>query len=74
MPYYKYEPQSVLENSICKQYCDKSVTADSLDILVVILDKTNDEAYTTEWQFVTVTTVTAPSPRSNRSIQTCKKN
>jgi hypothetical protein len=42
MPYYKYEPQFVLEKSICKLYCDRAITADSLDI--VILDKTK-EAY-----------------------------
>jgi hypothetical protein len=44
MPYFKYEPQFVLENSICKLYCDRAITADSLDI--VILDKTTEEAHT----------------------------
>jgi hypothetical protein len=45
MPYCKYEPQSVLENCICKLYCDWAITVDSLDIL--ILDKTKEEeAYT----------------------------
>ena len=44
MPYYKYEPQFVLRNSICKLYYDRAITADSLDI--VILDKTKEKAYT----------------------------
>jgi len=41
MPHCKHDPQSVLENSICKLYCDRAITGDSLDI--VVLDKTKEE-------------------------------
>jgi len=41
MPYCKYDLQSVLDNSICKVCCDRAITGDSLDI--VILDKTKEE-------------------------------
>jgi hypothetical protein len=49
MPYYKYEPQSVLENSSYELYYDRSIRTDRTihnnRPYIVILDKTIEEAY-----------------------------
>jgi hypothetical protein len=49
IPYYKYKPQSVLENSSCKLYCDRPIitarTIHNNRPNIVILEKTIKEAY-----------------------------